>query len=265
MSKSGSYQINHLSDQKNEFNRLAAQAQLMKPLEVKILKESGLLPEFNILEIGCGPGFITSILCELTSDGQIFATDNDETLLEICRQNIKKPPKKGLTLINSSKPNSLEVLKSKIDFGYLRFVLQHVPEKEIILNEVYKALRPEGIICALDSDDGLVIQHPEDEFIRTILSEAQKTQSTKGGDRLIGRKIPSLFSQTGFRNIQTRVLNFTSKDIPFPILARILFGFKSELVGKRNEMEEWIQKTEPQIKSGKYFLSGGVILTTALK
>lgn len=266
MSKTGSYQINDIKDPSTELQRLAAQAQLMKPLEVKLLKETGLLPDFAVLEVGCGPGFITSILCELASEGQVFATDTDEKLLEICRQRMKtQEPKRGLKIFNSSNPNSLDDLKSKIDYCYLRFVLQHVPQKEAILNEVYQTLRTEGIICALDSDDGLVLQYPEDEFIQSILSEAKATQSAKGGDRFIGRKIPYLFAKSGFRNIQSRILNFTNKDIPFPVLAQILFGFKSELIGKRNEMEEWIKKKEPQIKSGNYFLSGGVVLTTAQK
>lgn len=265
MTKTGSYQIDEIKNLENELKRLEVQAQLMKPLEVKLLKETGLLPDFNVLEVGCGPGFITSILCELASDGQVFATDTDEKLLELCRKRITKPPRKGFLAINSSKENALEDLKSSIDYSYLRFVLQHVPEKEVILSEIYNVLKPKGIICALDSDDGLVIQYPEDDFVKNLLSEARDKQSLKGGDRFIGRKIPSLFAKAGFINIQTRILNFTNKDIPFSILARILFGFKSELIGKRNEMEEWIKKTEPQIKSGDYFLSGGVILTTAQK
>lgn len=265
MKKAGSYQMDEIKDAELELKRLGTQAQLMKPLEMKILKETGLLTDHKVLEIGCGPGFITSILCEIANQGQVYATDTDDKLLELCRKTVTNPPKNGFITVNNTLPESLNFLNSQIDYSYLRFVLQHVPDTEKLLNTISSTLKPGGIICVLDSDDGLVIQYPEDSFINSILSDAKKLQSEKGGDRFIGRKIPHLLSNLGFYNIQSQVLNFTHKDIPFNILAKILFGFKSELIGKRQEMEKWVSDTEMKINSGKYFLSGGVILTMAQK
>jgi ubiquinone/menaquinone biosynthesis C-methylase UbiE len=261
---SGSYKSDQLKNFEAELERLSTQAQLMKPLESKILKESGLLANHKVLEVGCGPGFITSILCELASEGQIISTDTDENLLKICRQRIKIFPKNGFEAINSS-ITSLSALNGSIDYSYLRFVLQHVPDKEKLIQQVFDTLKPNGIICALDSDDGLIVQYPEDPFIKEILINAKQRQNEKGGDRHVGRKISSLFSQNCFKDIKSRVLNFTSSDIPFSILARILLGFKSDLSGKRKEVDEWINQTAPKIERGEYFLSAGVILTTAKK
>lgn len=262
--RDGSYKLDQLKNFESELERLSTQAKLMKPLESKILKESGLLPNHKVLEVGCGPGFITSILCELASEGQVIGTDTDENLLAICRKNITSPPKNGFQAINTIN-TSLDSLNNSIDYSYLRFVLQHVPDKSSLIKQVYQALKPNGIICALDSDDGLVVQYPDDNFIKEILAEAKLRQDDKGGDRLVGRKLTTIFSQNSFKDIKTKVLSFTSSDIPFPILARILFGFKSDLSGRRKEVDEWIKLTAPKVQSGQYFLSAGVILTTARK
>ncbi|MBL7556278.1 MAG: methyltransferase domain-containing protein [Bdellovibrionaceae bacterium] len=265
MNMKGSYSLDLLNDTKQELERLQAQANTMKSLEVKLLKQAGLKPNHSVLEFGCGPGFVTPTLCELANQGKVISIDNDEKLLRICAEKIKNPPALGFLTLNNSNTSYLESLDSTIDFSYLRFVLQHIENKQEALKQVHQCLKKNGIVCVVDSDDGLVLQFPQDEFINSLLLEAQDLQKKRGGDRLVGRKIPSLLADLGFSKIKSQVIMFTSDDIPFESLAKLLFGFKADLVGKTGELNEWINKKVIHTSSRKYFLSGGIVLVTAEK
>ncbi|GEM_PF-2569040 len=265
MKAKSSYSLDLLKDTKQELDRLQAQANMMKNLEMKLLKQAGLKPNHTVLEFGCGPGFVTPILCELANLGRVISVDNDEKLLKICSEKITHPPAQGFLTLNNSNHDSLDSLNSEIDFSYMRFVLQHIQKKQEALTQIFQSLKKNGTVCVVDSDDGLVLQFPQDNFIHLLLSEAQGLQKTRGGDRLVGRKIPSMLADLGFSKIKSQVIMFTSDDIPFEALAKLLFGFKADLVGKTNELNEWINQKLALANSTKYFLSGGIVLVTAEK
>ncbi len=264
MSHEGSYIIDQVSDATLELQRLEQQSKILRPLEQRVLTESGLRAEHRVLEIGCGPGFITSLLCELATDGEVLATDTDPKLLARCEQYVTKRPARGLTTMQVQGAK-LPLADHRCDFSYLRFVLQHAPERQALLTEVHRTLTDGGIICVLDSDDGLVLQHPEDPMITQLLSTADERQQRKGGDRRVGRKLAGMLHEAGFTAIRTKLFTFTTSDLPFPVLARILLGFKSELSGRRNEIEPWIETTAAKVQAGEYFLAAGVVLATAQK
>lgn len=264
MENEGSYKIKNFAESETELKRLQDQANIMKALEKKFLLDCGIKPHHRVLEVGCGPGFITNILCELAPEGEIIATDTDEDLLKICRKNITNPPKGGVKIINANEED-LSAYKNSIDFVYLRFVLQHVPDKEKLLASVYESLAPGGVVCVLDSDDGLILHYPEDAFQVKLLKAAQTNQAAKGGDRHIGRKLSYILKKMKFKDVRNKIISFTTSDIPFLALAQILFGHKSQIAGKSEETKTWIEETSVKVEKGEYFLSAGIFLTTGKK
>lgn len=260
----GSYDVDPLQKEATEIDRLRKQAQSLHRFEGSVLRDSGLASTHRVLEVGCGPGFLTPLLCQMAIDGSVTACDTNPDLLAICRSQNLTAPKGGLHTA-LSEADSIPVANGSQDFAYLRFVLQHAPARQAVLREVLRSLDVYGIVCVLDSDDGLVIQHPEDIFVTNLLKEAQQKQSEKGGDRFIGRKAGALLAEAGFVDVKTRVISFTAADLPFPLLARILLGFKSDLCGRAEETGAWIRQMERKVERGEYFLSGGVVLTTGRK
>lgn len=264
MAPEGSYKLDSVSDGNRELTRLEQQSQVLRELERRMLCDAGLRSDHRVLEVGCGPGFVTSLLCELASDGEVLATDTDGKLLALCEKNVVRRPKLGLSTL-LVQGTALPLPASRVDFAYLRFVLQHVPERKELLAEVHRALADDGTICALDSDDGLVLHYPEDPMISDMLSQAQETQSRMGGDRLVGRKLGAQLREAGFADVRSKVLTFTASDLPFELLARILLGFKLELSGRRAELDPWIASTRARVASGEFFLAAGIVLSVARK
>ncbi len=260
-----SYQVSSMTNQEQELARLRTQAEQLYPLESKLLKEwGGLKSQDHVLEVGCGPGFLTPLLCELAAEGRVTSCDTSQELLSLCHAQKLTIPRFGFQTLRSEAAH-IPVSDQSQDFAYLRFVLQHAPERRDLISDVNRCLKEGGTIVILDTDDGLNIQYPENSFVTQLKKDAQEIQFKKGGDRFIGRKVSHLLNELGFNKIQTRVLNFTNSDLPFSTLAKISLGFKSDLCGKRAELESWIQEVQPLAQKGEFFLSAGIVVTTAKK
>jgi len=101
----------------------------------------------NFLEIGCGNGFTLSKISAQRPDLQITATDISVDTLRIARQ--RNPQADFLQLDARHLP-----FRSEFDMVGAFDVLEHIDQDEQVLNEIHRALKPNG---------GLLItvpQHP---------------------------------------------------------------------------------------------------------
>lgn len=56
----------------------------------KQVKKAGLNKYSNVLEIGCGIGTYTSLLCNVVTQGKIVAVDISDESIQVAKQNLKK-------------------------------------------------------------------------------------------------------------------------------------------------------------------------------
>ncbi|MET0101182.1 MAG: methyltransferase domain-containing protein [Sedimenticola sp.] len=262
--KSGSYQLDSLSDPIKELSRLRSQGEMFKALEVNTLKKCGLEENHRVLELGCGPGFITKILAEVANQGELISVDNDPELLKLLEQEQIDPPKNGFKIINAS-ATDLPLADNWADFTYARFLLQHVPSPEEIISEAFRCTKPGGLFCAVDSDDGLTTFFPDKPEISQLLLAAEKKQQGYGGDRFVGRKLFQLAHQAGFTNVKASVLSLTTSEIPPEALFGILFGYKSSLLGNKEMVGNLINQLSKEASIGEFLLSTGVFIVVGQK
>lgn len=79
-----------------------------------------------------------------------------------------------------------------------RFVLQHLVDPAAAVAEMVRVVRPGGLVCVVDADDGLSISFPEPpEPIGRLQDAYAAAQQARGGDRLIGRKVAGLLDGAG--------------------------------------------------------------------
>ena len=262
--RDGSYKLGDLEGPEKELDRLRKQGENFKHLEVGILRKVGLQAHHKVLELGCGPGFVSKIIAEVACDGAMVCVDVDQQLLDILPKEVTKPPKGGLKVYRCS-ADAVPVEDGWADFTYARFLLQHVPDPLAIVREAYRATAPGGRFCAVDSDDGLILHFPEDARIGQFLRDAEAAQAEHGGDRFVGRKQMSLMQQAGFSKVNATIVSLTSTEIPFHALAGILFGYKSSLLGRREETQAMLTELAQAAGAGKFLLCGGVFVVTGEK
>lgn len=261
---SGSYEFDSFHNRSDELGRLSEQAKHFVGLEKRLLSELGVTQMSRILEIGCGPGFVTRLLHAIAPHSTIIAVDRS---LDLLKRLPTDPPgdASGAIWPIQSSGEHLPVPENWAQFAYARFLLQHVPDPLSIAREARRALEPGGTFCVADSDDGLVLQHPENARLSQLLRDADRSQREAGGDRYVGRKLPQILHDAGFVDIRSRVVGITSSDAPIAMLLKMALGYKAELTGQRDTLARIIAETAESTARGQYFFATGVVVVIGRK
>jgi SAM-dependent methyltransferase len=94
-----------------------------------------------------------------------------------------------------------------IDLATARFVFQHLRDHGAAASELARVVRPGGMACLIDVDDGLSVTYPEpsDSYVR--LTEALTAlQERHGGGRHVARRLPALLDHAGFEVLAVLVV-----------------------------------------------------------
>ena len=85
-----------------------------------------------------------------------------------------------------------------MDVVFCRFVFQHLDDPASAAAEIFRVLRPGGLACVVDVDDGLSVSEPPPSAAFTRLAAALRAaQGGYGGDRHIGRRLAGLLDFHG--------------------------------------------------------------------
>jgi ubiquinone/menaquinone biosynthesis C-methylase UbiE len=186
-----------------ELDRLRIQATASWGKEARVLREFGIRPDMDVLEVGCGPGFTTELLLEEVPAGSV-------TCLELEQHQIDEG-----SVTDAPFP------AESFDLTHARFVLQHVPDPAKALAEAHRVLRPGGLCVLADVDDrlwGSVFPTPDLPAIEQVIEGRIRMQAERGGDRLIGRRIPQLLKAAGFSDIRVEAIAIASDELGMAML-----------------------------------------------
>lgn len=93
----------------------------------------------SFLEIGCGTGFVISAISERFSDAMILGSEYFEEGLVYARQRL---PSAEFTQMDARHIP----YESELDAIGAFDVLEHIEEDEIVLQQIFKALKPDGVV-----------------------------------------------------------------------------------------------------------------------
>jgi len=86
----------------------------------------------------------------------------------------------------------------QFDAALSRFVLQHLPDPSAAVAEFVRVVRPGGLVCVIDVDDGLSLVYPApSQPVRRLQDAFVALQHRRGGDRSVGRKLAGLLDAGG--------------------------------------------------------------------
>jgi ubiquinone/menaquinone biosynthesis C-methylase UbiE len=116
---------------------------------MSILEDVGIKPGFHVLDYGCGPGSYIAPLAELVGKaGKIYALDiHPLAILTVQKLASRKRLDNVETILSDCKtglpPNSLDVV-------ILYDILHDLDDANGVLAELYRVLKPEGILSLSD-------------------------------------------------------------------------------------------------------------------
>lgn len=185
-----------------EVQRLRTQADLTWPKERDMLKFHGFADGLRVLEIGCGPGWMTQKYLEEYANIHVVCVEMDPKLIEKGLQNLPEHLKGRLEYISGNIEN-VKLDPESFDLAVARFVFQHVPDPVATASVVGKALRKGGRLVVIDVDDGASgFVEPPLPALMPLGPLMLARQHRQGGDRTIGRRLGRVLILADFEKIR---------------------------------------------------------------
>ncbi|MFE5796535.1 class I SAM-dependent methyltransferase [Streptomyces sp. NPDC056503] len=172
----------------------------LDPLTLGHLREAGVAPGMDCLEIGAGAGSVSYALLGLVAPGgTVTATD-------IKPGRIATRP--GLTVLAHDVVTD-PLPEEAYDVVVARLVLQHLPERQAVLGRLVRALRPGGLLQVDEFDAGhepcLLAPSPEDARLYERFTAAKAAlMRAAGGDPGWGRRAPAALREAGLTGLRIR-------------------------------------------------------------
>lgn len=190
------YQFDHQWEQ--ERARLEALEAVFDPCSQRCIRALAPKPGWRCLEVGAGGGSMAEWMCWVVGpEGVVVATDLetkflsaiDASNLEIREHNIVSDP--------------LEI--ESFDLIHTRAVLDHLPERDAVLEKLVEALRPGGWLVVLGADFSTVrateLPADEAEFFDSGFALVVDAARAVGFDPFYGRRLGASLRATGLSDV----------------------------------------------------------------
>ncbi len=172
--------------------RLGALEQAFDGTTFRHLAARGVGEGWRCLEVGAGKGSVACWMCEQVGEkGRVVATDLTTKLieqldapnLEVCRHDIVNDP--------------LE--EGEFDLIHCRLVLEHIPQREMVLRKMAAALAPGGWLVVEDLELSFrgAAHGPGAKVLPNVLMVLRALLRRHGHDARFGRRLPGLFHRLG--------------------------------------------------------------------
>jgi SAM-dependent methyltransferase len=177
-------------------SRLRAAEELLDEGTIRILERVGVAAGWRCLEVGAGGGSIARWLAErVTPSGQVVATDintrdldvGDHIGLDVRQHDIVK--------------DTLE--ESVFDLIHARLLLEHLRERDEVLQKLVHALRPGGWLVIEDTDyiSGVPISDLGASLHEHTQAVRLQAFASAGVEHTLGRQLPARLRALGLGDI----------------------------------------------------------------
>lgn len=203
MNKPEAYQIDTFSSTvKSEVKRLQSQVHLFWDKEILIFIKTGLSNGMEVLECGCGPGFLIEKMATMFPSSHFTGVEIEPHFVKIFRDRLLE---NGMSNVKVLQGSIMEtgLAESSFDFVFNRLVLEHLSEPRAALREMIRVLKPGGKIIITSNDfDFHLRAYPDIPELDELYDAYCRARISEGGNPRIGRELPYLLKAEGFYDVQ---------------------------------------------------------------
>jgi ubiquinone/menaquinone biosynthesis C-methylase UbiE len=162
------------------------------------LRRLNLVPEANVLDLGCGTGVVARALAARDNfSGKIVGVDYSEDLIDAARRLAAKEEISERVEFRVGDASSLEDEDETFDVVILHTVVSHVPDPAAAVSEAGRVVRPGGLVAIFDGDYASLTfatgDHQADaEIVQAILSAVV-------ANPYIMREVPVILRDAGLK------------------------------------------------------------------
>ncbi len=216
---------------------LAAQARAIWPQELELIRAYDLPPKLAMLDLGCGPGEISSRLLNEFPKARLVGMDIEKQ--HILAANERTEHQRARAEFQEGDAFATGLADDRFDFTVCRHLLQAVPQTHKVLEELCRVTRPGGRLHLLAEDYGMIYFHPTrldcDDFWRKgPMTYAEQT----GTDLRSGRKIFSMLHDLGVQETSVNYVKVDTLSVEREIFAAIWTAWRdgyAEVIAEHSE------------------------------
>lgn len=116
----------------------------------RLLIDAGICAGMRAADLGCGVGMVTDLLADLVGpDGHVVGVDFSPEQVAQARQRLAKKKNAGFVAASATDTG---LTPGSFDLVYCRFLLIHLTDPEGALREMWRLLKPGGVVVCEDGD-----------------------------------------------------------------------------------------------------------------
>ena len=221
------YSLGHTSI---ELQRLALQADLLRPITERLLRSAGLRPGMRALEIGCGAGDVCFLAAELVGpDGRVVGIDRAAASVQFATERAESEDVRNVSFREGSE-TALSA-EEPFDFVIGRYVLVHQQDPVGFVRSAAANLRPGGTVAFHEPDSSLVlVSRPPIPAYDTISAEYSRATQASLAGRDVAPRLAAIFAEAGLaapNGFCERLVGMEGSDLFFLWRAATYAAFKS--------------------------------------
>lgn len=159
-----------------------------------------LRPGQRVLDVGCGPGTITTDLARRVAPGTVVGIDKHSAPLGEARAEAQRLDVRNLSFAVADVHN-LDFPDDTFDVVHAHQVLQHLSKPVAALREMRRVCTPGGVVAARDVDFAAMTWYPPDARLDRWLELTQRVARSNGAEPDAGRRLLSWARAAGFSKI----------------------------------------------------------------
>jgi ubiquinone/menaquinone biosynthesis C-methylase UbiE len=193
-----SYRINDEADQvRREQDRLRTLSRVADGRTRRALVDVGIATGWHCCDVGSGAGVIAAWMAEQVGPtGRVVSIDVDTRF---------QPPSGGVVEVRTLDVTSEPIGAGEFDLVHARAVLQHLAQREAVLDAMITATKPGGWIVVSDIDWIQYDAQPAPEPYATLSRILRDLSSSQHGyDGTWGRMLIDAFAKRGLTEVDAR-------------------------------------------------------------
>ena len=172
-----------------------------------LLADADLKPGQRVLDFGSGPGFMALALADIVGDGgHVHGVDINPRFV---RDATRRAAGRANVAFHHLRDERLPLPEGSVDRAVSKNVLEYVPDVDATLAEIKRVLAPGGRIHLVDSDWGFVVVEP---WGKAGVERFFAAAGVAFKEPNIGRRLPGLLTEHGFRNVRVRIVAGADQD-----------------------------------------------------
>jgi ubiquinone/menaquinone biosynthesis C-methylase UbiE len=157
-------------------------------------------PGTALLDVGCGPGTITTDLAGRVAPGDTIGVDREPSVVAAAQRLLGSRPASHIEF-RTGDAYALEFEDGSFDVVHAHQLLQHLSDPVAALAEMRRVLRPGGVLAVRDSDYGAFVWAPSDPLLDRWMQLYHDVCTRNGADADAGRRLLGWARTAGFTEI----------------------------------------------------------------